>query len=178
MWKRTRQTNVQFFPFVFIITSLLLKWHFFRKIFCKITRWILAEWLYVLKIPTNLFFFRQKESNGKKKERNFTIYFRQISGLSCQWRPKENTDKICTVTEQVQSPCLRRRCKNVPAELLSKVVLREIYLNKGYGSVGIVYATDTRLFLYQKSLGTNFGVHSMQRIEKTLERKTWIIFRN
>ena len=119
----------------------------------------------------SFFFFRQKESNGKKKERNFTIYFRQISGLSCQWRRKENTDKICTVTEQVQSPCLRRRCKNVPAELLSKVVLREIYLNKGYGSVGIVYATDTRLFLYQKSLGTNFGVHSMQRIEKTWKER-------
>ena len=38
-------------------------------------------------------------------------------------------------------------------------------------SVGIVYATDTRLFLYQKSLGTNFGVHSMQRIEKTWKER-------
>ena len=46
---------------------------FLENFFCKITRWILAEWLYVLKIPTNLFFFRQKESNGEKKERNLTI---------------------------------------------------------------------------------------------------------
>ena len=38
-------------------------------------------------------------------------------------------------------------------------------------SVGIVYATDRRLFLYQKSLGTNFGVHSMQRIEKTWKER-------
>ena len=38
-------------------------------------------------------------------------------------------------------------------------------------SVGIVYATDTRLFLFQKSLGTNFGVHSMQRIEKTWKER-------
>ena len=41
-----------------------------------------------------------------------------------------------------------------------------------FGSVGTVYATDMRLFLNQKSRGTNFDVHSMQRIEKTWKKKS------
>ena len=45
-------------------------------------------------------------------------------------------------------------------------------------SVGIVYATDTRLFFISKEPRNKFWRPFNAKNRKNLERKTWIIFRN
>lgn len=116
------------------------------------------------------FFVKRNRTERRKNATSRSIFDKYLDYLANEDR-KKILIKSALSLNKFNHPAYADAVKNVPAELLSKVVLREIYLNKGYGSVGIVYAIDTRLFLYQKSLGTNFGVYSIQRIEKTWKER-------
>ena len=120
------------------------------------------------------FFFVKRSRTEKRKNATSRSNFDKYLDYLANEDRKNIPIKSALSLNKYKSPCLRRRCKNVPAELLSKVLLREIYLNKGYGSVRFCwYCLCDRYEIFFKSKGprNEFWRHSMQRIEKNLEKK-------
>ena len=120
-------------------------------------------------------FFVKRSRTEKRKNATSRSNFDKYPDYLANEDRKNIPIKSALSLNNYKSPCLRRRCKNVPAELLSKVVLREIYLNK-FGWYCLCDRYET--FFISKEPRNKFWRPFNAKNRKNLERKTWIIFRN